>query len=508
MTAAVDARHRRLGSQRTCGGDRAGARRERRCTSRSARRHRRRHAHRGAHAARASCTMSAPVATRWACCRRVFRTLPLERARLALDPSAGLGRASARRRARRAPAPLARRHRRATSGRTRAAYQRTLRAVPRAVRTSCSPTCWGRCACRAIRCGWRASACRGCCPRPRLSALRASRARARRRCWPAAPPIRSFRSSGRSPRRSRCSSPSPGTSRTGRLPKAVRRPSRERSPRCLHALGRTHRDRPPHPHRRRPAAGARRAVRHQPGATRRHLRRRSCRRAMCAVCAAIRYGPGVFKLDWALDGPIPWRDPRCLDAVDRARRRHARRDRRRRGRGVARASTRSGRSCMVVQQSQFDPTRAPAGSTPATRIATSRPGRRSTARDAIERQIERFAPGFRERILARHAMTTADFATRQSKLRRRRDHRRGGGPVPVLHAAGCAARSVLDAEPAALPVLGVDAAGRRRARHVRLLRGAQCPRAPFVRPVRRRTVIRLPIPTANGVRLSPQRRHA
>src|SRR5262249_62434694 len=27
-----------------------------------------------------------------------------------------------------------------------------------------------------------------------------------------------------------------------------------------------------------------------------------------------RYGPGVFKLDWALDGPIPWRDPRCLDA--------------------------------------------------------------------------------------------------------------------------------------------------------------------------------------------------
>ena len=29
---------------------------------------------------------------------------------------------------------------------------------------------------------------------------------------------------------------------------------------------------------------------------------------------AYRYGPGIFKMDWALDGPIPWRDPRCLEA--------------------------------------------------------------------------------------------------------------------------------------------------------------------------------------------------
>jgi phytoene dehydrogenase-like protein len=64
---------------------------------------------------------------------------------------------------------------------------------------------------------------------------------------------------------------------------------------------------------------------------------------------------------------------------------------------------------MVVQQSQFDPSRAPAGRH--TGYAYSHVPARSTVdlTDVIERQIERFAPGFRERILARHRMTPADI---------------------------------------------------------------------------------------------------
>ena len=58
----------------------------------------------------------------------------------------------------------------------------------------------------------------------------------------------------------------------------------------------------------------------------------------------FRYGPGVFKLDWALDGPIPWANPDCAARGHRAPRRHARRDHRvgvrRAGRPSSRASVR------------------------------------------------------------------------------------------------------------------------------------------------------------------------
>jgi phytoene dehydrogenase-like protein len=119
-----------------------------------------------------------------------------------------------------------------------------------------------------------------------------------------------------------------------------------------------------------------------------------------------RYGPGVFKLDWALDGPIPWKDPRCLEAStvhvggtleeiaaserDMYRGRHSERP-----------------FLIVCQQSQFDPTRAPAGKH--TGYAYCHVPHASTLdrTDVIESQIERFAPGFRDRILARHTMDTA-----------------------------------------------------------------------------------------------------
>jgi phytoene dehydrogenase-like protein len=121
-----------------------------------------------------------------------------------------------------------------------------------------------------------------------------------------------------------------------------------------------------------------------------------------------RYGPGVFKLDWALDGPIPWADPKCLEAstvhvggtLDEI--------------CVSERDMYNGRHTerpflILCQQSQFDATRAPDGKH--TGYAYCHVPHASTRdmTEAIEAQVERFAPGFRDRILARHRMNTADF---------------------------------------------------------------------------------------------------
>jgi phytoene dehydrogenase-like protein len=119
-----------------------------------------------------------------------------------------------------------------------------------------------------------------------------------------------------------------------------------------------------------------------------------------------RYGPGAFKVDWALDGPIPWKDPRVLEAstvhlggtLDEIAA----------GEGAVWRGEHPERPfVLVVQQSQFDPSRAPAGKH--TGYAYCHVPSRSTVdrTDAIESQIERFAPGFRDRVLARHATNTA-----------------------------------------------------------------------------------------------------
>jgi phytoene dehydrogenase-like protein len=121
-----------------------------------------------------------------------------------------------------------------------------------------------------------------------------------------------------------------------------------------------------------------------------------------------RYGPGAFKLDWALDGPIPWRDPRCLDASTV----HV-------GGtlaeiGAAEAAVWRGEHperpfVLVVQQSQFDPGRAPAGKHTGYAYCHVPAASDVDCTAAIEQQIERFAPGFRDRILARHRTLPADF---------------------------------------------------------------------------------------------------
>jgi phytoene dehydrogenase-like protein len=122
----------------------------------------------------------------------------------------------------------------------------------------------------------------------------------------------------------------------------------------------------------------------------------------------FRYGPGIFKIDWALDGPIPWDDPACLDAatvhvggtLDEIAAAEAQ---------VWRGEHAERPFTIVVQPSLFDPSRAPAGKHTGWAYCHVPSGSTLDRTEVIERQIERFAPGFRERILARHVMNTGDL---------------------------------------------------------------------------------------------------
>lgn len=123
----------------------------------------------------------------------------------------------------------------------------------------------------------------------------------------------------------------------------------------------------------------------------------------------FRHGPGVFKLDWALDGPIPWRHAACAQAgtvhVGGTF-------------GAIAAAERApweGRVAdepfvLVAQQSLFDDSRAPAGKQTGWGYCHVPHGCTVDMTEPIEAQIERFAPGFRDRILARHATAPADLA--------------------------------------------------------------------------------------------------
>jgi phytoene dehydrogenase-like protein len=139
-----------------------------------------------------------------------------------------------------------------------------------------------------------------------------------------------------------------------------------------------------------------------PGAYRRALRR-------------YRYGMGVFKMDWALDAPIPWRDADCARAgtvhlggtlaqiADVERRIW-------KGEHPARPYV------LVSQPTMFDPTRAPEGKHVGWAYCHVPNGSTRDMSGVIEEQIERHAPGFRERILARHSMNTADLEERNPNL--------------------------------------------------------------------------------------------
>jgi phytoene dehydrogenase-like protein len=122
----------------------------------------------------------------------------------------------------------------------------------------------------------------------------------------------------------------------------------------------------------------------------------------------FRYGPGAFKLDWALDGSIPWKDPRCLEAstvhvggtLEEISASEA---------AVWRGEHPERPFVLLCQQSEFDPSRAPPGKQTGWAYCHVPSGSAQDMTSNVEAQIERFAPGFKESILARHVTTPADL---------------------------------------------------------------------------------------------------
>jgi phytoene dehydrogenase-like protein len=122
--------------------------------------------------------------------------------------------------------------------------------------------------------------------------------------------------------------------------------------------------------------------------------------------ALVRYrmGPGVFKMDWALSEPIPWRDPECrraatvhvggtFDEIADSER-------------CAFEGRHSERPFLIVaQQSLFDPSRAPSGKHTGYAYCHVPNGSERDLTQIVEAQIERFAPGFKQCILGRHQST-------------------------------------------------------------------------------------------------------
>ena len=133
-----------------------------------------------------------------------------------------------------------------------------------------------------------------------------------------------------------------------------------------------------------------------------------------------RYGPGIFKVDWALDGPIPWAAPEVAAAgtvhlggplAELAGSERAAND----GRHTERPFV------LLVQQSVFDRTRAPEGKQTAWAYCHVPAGSTVDLTDPIESQVDRFAPGFRDRVLAR--------ATRDTKAVERHNENYVGGDI-------------------------------------------------------------------------------
>lgn len=122
----------------------------------------------------------------------------------------------------------------------------------------------------------------------------------------------------------------------------------------------------------------------------------------------FRYGPGVFKIDWALDGPIPWKAAECARSatvhVGGTIEEIAAHER-----SVFHGTMTDKPFVLVAQQSMFDATRAPAGKHTGWAYCHVPHGSTEDGTEAIERQIERFAPGFRDRILGRRTINTAQY---------------------------------------------------------------------------------------------------
>jgi phytoene dehydrogenase-like protein len=134
-----------------------------------------------------------------------------------------------------------------------------------------------------------------------------------------------------------------------------------------------------------------------------------------AALRRYRHGPGAFKLDWALDGPIPWRAEECrraatvhiggtFDEIAESEK-------------AAWAGQHSERPyVLLAQPSLFDDSRAPPGKHTAWAYCHVPNGSSEDMIDRIETQIERFAPGFAELVLARTATAPADLERRNRNI--------------------------------------------------------------------------------------------
>jgi phytoene dehydrogenase-like protein len=130
---------------------------------------------------------------------------------------------------------------------------------------------------------------------------------------------------------------------------------------------------------------------------------------------AYRYGPGAFKVDWALRAPIPWKAAECARAgtvhVGGSLEEIAASE------GALAGTVPSERPfVLVAQPSLFDNSRAPAGQHTAWAYCHVPHASTADMTERIESQVERFAPGFRARILARHTMTPADLERHNANL--------------------------------------------------------------------------------------------
>jgi phytoene dehydrogenase-like protein len=130
--------------------------------------------------------------------------------------------------------------------------------------------------------------------------------------------------------------------------------------------------------------------------------------AYAAQLRRYRHGPAAFKLDLVLDGPIPWRNPEAaragtvhlggrLEEIEASEE------------AVGRGRVHERPFVLLSQPSAFDPTRAPAGRHVVWAYCHVPNGWDGDATERILAQVERFAPGFRDRIVARHVMRPADL---------------------------------------------------------------------------------------------------
>lgn len=128
----------------------------------------------------------------------------------------------------------------------------------------------------------------------------------------------------------------------------------------------------------------------------------------------FRYGAAAFKIDYALDGPVPWTAPEARAAgtvqVGASSREIG---------AALRAASREGRApdapfLITVQPGVVDPSRAPAGKEVFWAYGHVPNGWQGDLTDAVERQLERFAPGFRDRVLARATAGPPQLAARNA----------------------------------------------------------------------------------------------